>query len=122
VEEDLSFLEEHHDVRGSTLVFRYSGKDYLIVFTKAGYFRGGEIHEGYQQNVILSGIVEWTTPDETTTHSVSNVIFTTKNTPHLMTSVTDSLIVEWREKPLENPVNYYNPYRDIIKAKMEGKQ
>ena len=119
MDEDLSFLEEHHDARGSTLVFRYGGKDYLVVFTKKGYFRGGEVHEGYQQNVVLSGIVEWTTTFNTVTYTAPDIIVTTKHVPHMMKSVTDSLILEWREKPLENPVNYHKPYRDIIKAKME---
>ena len=119
MDEDLRFLEEHHDSRGSTLVFRYNEKDYLLVFTKKGYLRGGEIHEGYQQNVVLSGIVEWITLFNTATYTAPDTIVTTKRIPHMMKSLTDSLILEWREKPLENPVNYHKPYRDIITAKME---
>ena len=118
----LKLVNDLNDKRGTMLILNDGEKDYLVIYTKAGYLRGGEIHEGYQQNVVLSGIVEWTTPDGTTTHSVSDVISTTKHIPHLMTSLTDSLIVEWREKPLENPVNYYEPYRSIIRKKMEESQ
>ena len=114
----LKLVNDLNDKRGTIIILNDGKKDYLMIYTKAGYLRGGEIHEGYQQNVVLSGIVEWTTPDGTTTHSVSDAIFTTKGTPHLMKSVTDSLIVEYREHPLENPVNYYEPYRKLIREKM----
>ena len=115
----LKLVDDLSDNRGTILVFSDGEKDYLIIYTKAGYMRGGEIHEGWQQNVILNGIIEWITPDQTSTHNVSDVIVTTKHIPHMMESVTDSLMVEWREKSLETPVNYHEPYRTLIKKRMQ---
>ena len=115
----LKLVDDLSDSRGTIMILNDGTQDYLIIYTKAGYLRGGEIHEGWQQNVILNGIVEWITPDQTTTHTVFDSIVTTKHIPHMMESVTDSVMVEWREKPIENPVNYHEPYRALIKKRMQ---
>lgn len=122
VSEDFRFVEEHHDARGSTFVFRLFGIDHLLIYTKAGYSRGGEIHEGYQVNETLFGSVKWVTPNaeyHLYPHAINSPFVIIKGEPHMMESVTDSLVWERREKPLENPVNYYKPYRDSIEARMK---
>uniref|UniRef100_A0A6M3XY28 Uncharacterized protein n=1 Tax=viral metagenome TaxID=1070528 RepID=A0A6M3XY28_9ZZZZ len=111
------------DSRGFVLILEFRGKEYLLFFTKAGFMRGGELHRGKQYNMLLEGKVKWTQiiHEKCLSHIICapSFIRTLKETPHMMESITDSLMLEWREFPIEKPVNYYKPYREIIKAKME---
>jgi len=110
------------DVRGKIWVFNWNGKDYLLIFTKTGYLRGGEIHEGKQYNILLEGEMTWFTKG---TYSrklcvAPEYIETPKGYPHMMEALTDCLMLEWREKPVEQPMKYYKPFRKIIEAKMDA--
>ena len=116
--------EKYEDSRGFVQVLEFKGQEYLLIYTKKGYMRGGEIHRGRQYNVLLQGSISWTiggkeeiiygpTYIKETIYAPAYIV-TPSNTPHMMDSLTDTLMLEWRELPLEKPVNYYKPFRDRI--------
>lgn len=112
------------DKRGIIKIEELCGKEYLFIFTRKGYLRGGEIHRGWQRNIILSGSVRWSTTkflgSKEVTYfserffSSNDIILTPAEVPHMMEALEDTLMLEWREFPIENPVEYYRPYRDMI--------
>jgi len=112
------FKQVQEDSRGSVSVMEFNGTDYLLVRTKRGYYRGGEIHKGRQYNVLLVGHQEWWIGEERKKFYAPVLIIVPSHTPHMMYSCSeiDSLMIEWREQPLENPVNYYRPFRKIVEA------
>jgi len=118
----LRLVDDLNDDRGTILVFTDGERDYLLIYTNEGYMRGGEVHTGAQYNSVLKGLIKWDTPDSTTILSSATVHVTQKETPHMMESLTDSLMVEWRENPLENPVNYHEPYRSLVKKRVQEKK
>ena len=115
----LKLLQE--DKRGSVHLFKFDGKEHLLIYTKAGYYRGGEIHLGRQTNMMIYGEVDWCMGGKLS-RTISPVTVTIPaHTPHMMYSISDSLMIEFREFPLEKPVVYYEPYRKIVKKNMDGR-
>ena len=104
------------DLRGWVKIMKVN-KDYLLIFTKKGCKRGGEIHVGWQYNVLIEGQAYWTIGNEKILYKAPALILTPPHMPHMMESITDTLILEWRQYPLEDPVNYYEPFRKIILGK-----
>ena len=115
----IKIVDDLHDRRGNILITSHGGVDYLLIHTNKGYLRGGEIHRGTQYNLLISGKIRWTTPENEIIYTTPTLFTTPGDTPHMMESLTDSLILEWREYPIENPPNYYDPYRSLIKRSME---
>jgi len=118
----LRLVNDLNDDRGTTLVFTDGERDYLLIYTRKGYLRGGEMHTGAQYNSVLNGLIKWDVPGSTTILSSATTHVTPKEVPHIMESLTDSLMVEWRENPLENPVNYYEPYRSLVRKRIMEKK
>ena len=84
---------EKADDRGFIESFKVNGREYLLIFTKAGYQRAGHAHEEKQMNILLSGKIEWNGVD----YSAVSGIETLSNIYHHMISTTDSLMIEWKE-------------------------
>ena len=78
------------DNRGFVMVFSLKGREYLLIYTKAGCYRGGHSHEAKQLNTLLSGSIMW----NDTFYSNVFSIETEPNVYHRMLSITDSLMVE----------------------------
>ena len=110
-----SFLDE----RGNVVVLSDGETDYLLIYTKKGYLRGGELHGGEQYNVLLKGEVRWFIDEQLPVKQLEPFQTIGKETPHMMESLTDSVMLEWREYPIEKPVNYYKPYRKQILERIE---
>jgi len=87
--------------------------------TKAGYCRGGDYHKSIQHDIVLSGEILWVVKDKSTGKAKTIDAVEGKkteflpNNPHLMFSITDSLVLEWLERP-EKKKKYYEPYRDVV--------
>lgn len=122
-EEILRRVFASSDSRGWVVVWEFKGQEILMIYTKKGYMRGGEIHKGRQWNVILQGAVDWTIGFESLykkeSYYAPAYIAVPKDQPHMMEALTDTLMIEWREYPLEEPVNYYKPFRDKIIERRE---
>lgn len=111
------------DSRGDVFLIDQDGEEILLIFTKKGYLRGGEIHEGSQYNFIVKGKVKWTYHthsgdwDDVVGEGETN--FVPKGIPHMMEALEDTIMMEWRELPVEKPMNYYEPFRNIVEAKRD---
>ena len=112
-------VDDLTDRRGNIYIVQHLDTDYLLIHTEEGYLRGGETHDGWQMNALLKGTILWVTPEKEHIYTALSLIRTEAGVPHMMKSLTDSLMLEWRERPLEIPVNYYEPYRILIKKCME---
>lgn len=111
----------HSDVRGDSYRFDIDGIKFNIVFTKAGFFRGGDIHPTTQYFRLLKGEAEVTMRKEgkdIVKKAIPNeILVIPPNTPHLFKSLTDSWIVEWVDG--EFKAEYYEPYRKRVKEQFE---
>ena len=118
----MELKEIHKDDRGTLWTLTHNNKEYLVMETKQGYSRGGDYHKSTQHDVILSGVVVFTFMnngiEKTKSLGEGEAITLLPGEPHMVTSVTDSLILEWLEGDFEKA--YYEPYRKIIeKGKLE---
>ncbi len=114
----------HEDQRGKLIAIIIDGKEYLIIKTNEGYARGGDIHKSTQYDVVLEGEILW----EENWHGYNTEQLMIKgdmNTveegiPHMYTSLTDSIVLEWLEGDFEK--KYYKPFRKRIKEIIECKE
>lgn len=123
----------HEDARGRIWLLNYKDKEYLLLETKAGYSRGGDYHKTRQIDVVLSGKIVWIKtgelyagqdPEEKGDHyqtlEEGDMTVSQPNYPHMMISITDSLVLEWLEIP-EAKKSYYLPYRKIVEEMRNAK-
>lgn len=113
----------HQDKRGSIYVNKIKGKEFIVSYTRAGCYRGGDYHSSRQYNLILNGKLEITTrknnKDVVKVYGVNELAVIAANIPHLFKAVSDVISVEWRSgiyKP-----RYYRPYRKIISDSLRKK-
>lgn len=110
----------HEDKRGIIWKLSYNNKDYFISFTRKGYARGGDIHNGKQYNAILYGnllVKEKYDVDIESILKGGDFIVINKNVPHVFIALKDSLMLEWHEYRLGEYENkrFYKPYRELCK-------
>lgn len=105
------------DKRGRIWLCEFMGKEYLLLETKAGFYRGGDFHQTIQTDVVLHGTIRWFEDDGVFSHGrymiEGDININPALIPHMMFSITDSLILEWLEKPQQKKT-YYKPFRDIV--------
>jgi len=107
----------HEDERGSIHRILSQGKEYLILYTRKGYARGGDHHKSWQHDVVISGRVEyrWKYPtggEDMRTLGPGESISFPAGLPHMFIALEDSICCEWLEGEFEK--TYYKPYRDIV--------
>lgn len=107
----------HRDKRGKIWIAEFMGKEYLLLETKAGFYRGGDYHQTRQTDIVLRGSILWVMKKNgySTTRYMRerDINVNPPLLPHMMISITDSLVLEWLEEPQPNKT-YYKSYRDII--------
>lgn len=92
---------------------------YWISFTKKGYARGGDIHNGRQFNSILKGkfLVKMKFPTEEVKRVVleGQSIIIPNNIPHVFIALEDSTMIEWHDHKLPpyKEKRFYQPYREL---------
>ena len=113
------------DTRGKITLVTIGDREHLIVFTNKGFLRGGEIHDGKQTIVILTGRTLWTynRSDINWNNCLDegDVKVIPAGTAHMMKALTDTTMIEIKECPRENPVNYFEPFRKIVEEKRDEK-
>jgi len=113
--------EIHKDDRGTLWTLTHNNHEYLLMETNKGYSRGGDYHKSIQHDVVLSGVVVFTSIkdgiEKVKPLGVGDKITFEPINPHMVTSITDSLILEWLEGDFEKA--YYEPYRKIIEKGKE---
>lgn len=107
----------HEDARGKIHQLQIGDKEFIIMETKKDHSRGGDFHKSIQHDVVLSGRVEFRHIDKdediTTILKEGQMITFKPNQPHMLTALTDSLVLEWLEGIFEK--QYYEPFRRLIK-------
>lgn len=116
----MSLKEECTDKRGTVWSFKISNdplKEFLIQFTKKGYYRGGDIHPGKQYNILIEGegimFKKINGIDYPINMKKGDMIIISKGIPHIFYSTTDSWMIEFHEYPGVREI--YPPYRNQIK-------
>jgi len=97
----------HEDNRGEIFKFDIGEQEYLIIVTNKGCKRGGEVHDRNQYIVVLRGEIEVMLYDvDSKTESMS----------HYMTSLTDSVFLEWKGEKWnsKSAVKMAKLYRKIV--------
>lgn len=109
-------LEHFKDHRGEIRRYEIEGTNFNALYTKEGCYRSGDYHPVTQFDMILKGKIEVTTLVNgiDVINQYENCLVTIpSNVPHLFKALTDCVMIEWWDGPLE--VNYYQPYRKFIK-------
>lgn len=107
----------YSDARGEIFINKIKGIEFVVSFTKAGVYRGGDYHTSKQYAIILKGKFEITLRRKNKKEVVkeygpNELIVVPANTPHLFKAMTDVLSIEWKtgaDKP-----RYYQPYRKLV--------
>mgnify|MGYP001577066154 CR=1 FL=1 len=114
-------IDAYSDVRGEIFINKIKGVEFIVSFTKAGVYRGGDYHASKQYAIILKGKFEITlrqnNKEAVKKYGPNELIVVPANTPHLFKALTDVLSIEWKAgagKP-----RYYQPYRKIINQDLE---
>jgi quercetin dioxygenase-like cupin family protein len=109
------------DKRGEIYVFVLNGREFLLFFTKRGFYRGGHTHELKEYGVVLEGMVERKIiirdKEETEILKEGNLKIVPPGSPHLIKSLTDSWVLEWHEYPKTR--TNYEPYRKIVEETLK---
>jgi len=108
------------DERG--MIYKISAdKDYWLSYTKRGFARGGDIHDGCQFNAILKGkfLVKMMYPDGEVKRLLleGQSIVIPNDIPHMFIALEDSYMIEWHDHKLPpyEKKRFYEPYRRLCR-------
>ena len=110
------------DQRGEIRRFSLQGDDFAAIFTKKGFYRGGDFHNVVQHIVVVRGEFEVTTRenerDVVTKKRAGELISFPPMVPHLLKALTDSVFIEWLDGPFH--VEKYPPYRKFVEEQLKN--
>jgi len=115
------YLNMEEDKRGWIEKINIGDNVCWISFTKKGYGRGGDVHNGRQYNVIIKGsflVKELHEGIERETVVATGRLITIQDgIPHVFIALEDTWMIEWHEFPLPpfKEKKYYEPYRKLCK-------
>jgi dTDP-4-dehydrorhamnose 3,5-epimerase-like enzyme len=118
----LEFDKSVTDVRGIILFCSFGKKVINFVETKKGFSRGGHYHKFKSDHVLLRGKIKFKELNLTTNSEQIRIIrapfiiSVEPNVAHLLTSLEDSLFLEYFD--LEYSAIDYFPYRKIVLEKI----
>lgn len=121
----LEFDKSISDVRGKIIFCSYGKLKINFVQTKKGFLRGGHYHKFKSDHILLRGKIEFKTLNLATNTeqiyilSAPDNISVDPNTAHLLTSLEDSLFLEYFDTDYSS-IDYL-PYRSIVNKKMKQK-
>ena len=108
------------DQRGEMYINKFKGREFNVIFTKAGAYRAGDYHSTEQYTVILKGEIRITlrqdNKDIIKKYGSNELIVISLKTPHLYKFLVDTVMIEWLAGPYKT--QYYKPYRKIIKKQL----
>ena len=110
----------HKDVRGRIFKVTIDKHEFYVLETRKGYARGGHSHTEDSYIAVLKGRLKYKAKvdekEEVRIVRESDVVFTEKNIPTILTAMDDSLMIQWLKGPLVT-INY-EPYRRIVRELM----
>ncbi len=114
----------YSDKRGKILRIKLGGMKFNILYTKKGALRSGDYHNSTQHDLILKGMLEiWLSKNGKTVKlkkKPNELIVIPPNTPHLFKFLSDSIMIEWWNKPFE--CKYYEPFRRLVEKQFKKKE
>lgn len=117
----MEMLDVKTDNRGSLLKFKLDNKNLLIVLTKKGFLRGGELHNMPQHTILIEGkivvVTKWQNRDVTKLYKGLQEFVIPKNIPHYFKFLKDSVIMEYEDENMTR--EYYPEYRKIVEESMK---
>ncbi len=120
----LEFNKSISDVRGTILFCSYGKLTINFVHTKKGFSRGGHYHKFKSDHVLIQGKIEFkklnlnTNVEHVCILSAPCNVSVDPNTAHLLTSLEDSLFLEYFDT--EYSAIDYLPYRNIVNEKIKS--
>jgi len=118
----LEFKKSFSDVRGIILFCSFGKSSLHFVKTKKGFSRGGHYHKFKSDHILVKGKIEFkklnldTNVEHVYVLSAPCDISVDPNTAHLLTSLEDSLFLEYFDTEY-SAINYL-PYRNIVNEKI----
>ena len=97
-----------------------------LSFTRKGYARGGDIHDGRQFNTVIKGdfLIKLKFSDNDESKNSFRIwtgksIIIPKDIAHVFIALEDTLMIEWHdhELPPYEKKRFYEPYRKLCKEK-----
>jgi len=99
-----------------------NGDIFWISFTKKGFARGGDIHDGRQYDTIIRGqfLVKQHFPEDIEMLKViitGDSIIIPAGIPHVFIAMEDTEMIEWHDDKLPpfDQKKYYEPYRKLCR-------
>lgn len=117
----------HEDERGKIMILTEDMHfpEVTVFITKAGYARGGCIHNlSDEYTCVIEGTVEYYLDDKKTLLNTGDNIFIRRETPHYYHSITDSIVIEWGATSEEKIEKHLSTRKIVneINNKAENKQ
>ena len=110
------------DARGSIQFFTFDGIEFHISQTKAGMLRGGDFHPDIQHDIILKGQMAVTmhqdNQDIRRVYGPNEIIEIPPGIPHLFESLTNTVMLEWREGHYQS--EYFAAYRKQVNDQLKN--
>jgi len=119
--------DTHHDDRGSIYFCELEGRRFNILFSKAGSYRSGDVHEVGQFDLVIDGVAEIKmkfpgSPQEgfvLKRLEGSERYTIPAGVPHLFFFPEDTVMLEhWNGEEFD--ATFYKPFRDIVERQGEG--
>jgi mannose-6-phosphate isomerase-like protein (cupin superfamily) len=109
-------VKKQTDKRGKTMIIEDEGWEYHLTKTFAGKYRGGEVHNEAQFNLVLTGQVEFLyklAGERQQVVGEGKTITIPPSVPHMSLSLTDSVVLEWHKAGRKT--EYYEPFRQKVR-------
>jgi dTDP-4-dehydrorhamnose 3,5-epimerase-like enzyme len=119
---ELEFKKEVKDERGKIIFLQYGKRQINIVEIKKGYSRGGHYHKSSTKHILITGKVKCqekqidTDDEKITVVKAPNTITISKDTPHMLTALKDTVFLESFSDGYEDSI--YPEYRKIVMEKI----
>src|SRR4030042_1253391 len=114
-------VERKEDNRGEILKYLIDGKTILLIYTKKGFLRAGEVHNVVQHALLLHGEVDVITKidnkDYVTKYMDMQFIMIPQNVPHYFKFLKNSVMMETQDENMTT--TYYPEYRKLVEESMK---
>ena len=109
------------DIRGTIVKFKLGLDKFLVIYSKKGALRAGEIHNVIQYTFLLKGKIEVITKKQKNVdvHNIyegSQSIAIPKGIPHYFKFLEDSIMIEIEEENMTT--EYYPEYRKLVEKSL----
>ena len=113
----------YQDKRGKAWSIKFDGRELVLIYSKAGAYRGGHYHTKPEVSLLLTGKAEYTKKIgkeeyqfvQTPGHLLTNDALE----PHLAHFLADSWLIDWKTAEGEYLTVNIPKYRKIVEKSLE---